>query len=105
MATKFSLTPNPTFKAKVEIPVPGGDTATLEMTFKHKTRDEFRAFTDGLAGRTDADIVMDVAEAWSLEEKFTPANVEKLTQNYLGAGMAIMNAYFAELAGARKGNS
>lgn len=104
MATKFSLTPNPTFKADVEIPVPGGKTATINFTFKHKTRDEFKAFTEGLDGRGDAEIIQDIAAGWGLDDAFNDKNIEALTQNYLGAGLAIVNAYVSELAGARKGN-
>ena len=39
---KFSLVANPTFTRAVEIPVAGGKPATVEFTFKHRTRDAFR---------------------------------------------------------------
>lgn len=104
MATKFSLTPNPTFKRDVAIPVPGGKTASINFTFKHKNRDDFKAFLEGLEGREDVDIVMDVASGWGLDDAFNEDNVTELTQNYLGSARAILDAYITELSGARKGN-
>lgn len=104
MAVKFSLTPNPTFKRDVAIPVPGGKTASVSFTFKHKTRDEFKAFMDGIAGREDVEIIRDIAAGWGLEDDFSDENIEALTQNYLGSGLAIVDAYVSELSGARKGN-
>lgn len=105
MAVKFSLTPNPTFKRDVAIPVPGGKTASINFTFKHKTRDEFKAFLEGLEGREDVDIILEVASGWGLEDAFDEDNVTELTQNYLGSARAVLDTYVSELAGARKGNS
>ncbi|MFA5595944.1 MAG: phage tail assembly chaperone [Pusillimonas sp.] len=104
MAIKFSLTPNPTFKRDVSIPVPGGKTVSINFTFKHKNRDAFKAFIDSLEGRDDVDIVLDVASGWALDDAFNEENLGELTQNYLGSARAILETYIAELSGARKGN-
>lgn len=40
MAIKLTLQPKPTFKAKVPIYVPGGNTAFVEFVFKHFPEDE-----------------------------------------------------------------
>ena len=101
---KFSLTANPTFKALVDVPVPGGKSAAVEFTFKSRTRDEFRLFIDGLGDRLDVDVIMDMASGWDLEDPFDQANVELLTQNYLGAARAITEKYLSELTAARLGN-
>ena len=101
---KFSLTANPTFKALVDVPVPGGKSAAVEFTFKSRTRDEFRLFIDGLGDRLDVDVIMDMASGWDLEDPFDQANVELLTQNYLGAARAVIEKYLSELPAARLGN-
>ena len=101
---KFSLTANPTFKALVDVPVPGGKSAAVEFTFKSRTRDEFRLFIDGLGDRLDVEVIMDMASGWDLEDPFDQANVELLTQNYLGAARAVIEKYLSELTAARLGN-
>jgi hypothetical protein len=101
---KLSLTANPTFKCKVAIPVPGDKAVDVEFTFKGRTREAFKAFVDGLTSREDTDVLMDIASGWDLEEAFEKANVEKLTENYLGAARAIIEKYLSELTAARLGN-
>ena len=101
---KFSLSANPTFKAKVEIPVPGDKAASVEFVFKGRTRESFKDFIDGLKDREDVDVLMDIASGWDLEDAFDKENVERLTQNYLGAARAIIEKYLAELTAARLGN-
>jgi hypothetical protein len=101
---KLSLTANPTFKSKVAIPVPGDKSVEVEFTFKGRTREAFKTFIDGLQDRDDTDVLMDIASGWDLEDAFDKENVEKLTQNYLGAARAVIEKYLAELTAARLGN-
>ena len=84
--------------------MPGGKSAAVEFTFKSRTRDEFRLFIDGLGDRLDVDVIMDMASGWDLEDPFDQANVELLTQNYLGAARAVIEKYLSELTAARLGN-
>lgn len=100
----FSLTPNPMFKADVDIPVPGGSTVKVNFTFKHKTRSEFKEFFESLQGREDADIILDIAAGWGLKDDFSRENVEQLTENYIGSARAILDKYVQEISGARRGN-
>ena len=102
--SKFSLTPSPTFKCIVEIPVPGGRSAPVEFTFKGRTRDQFEEFMTGLKSEKPDELVMQLATGWDLDEAFEQDNVDKLTQNYMGAGLAIWTKYVAELTKARTGN-
>ena len=104
MAT-FSLVPEPTFKAKVDIPVPGKKAQKLEFTFKWRGLDEFRAFMDNL-GNYDDDtaVVLEMVTGWELSDAYTPENVEKLVKNYIGSAGAILNTYLRENAAARVGN-
>jgi len=103
-AKKFSLTPSPTFKAPVSIQVPGGKTVQVEFTFKHRNREDFRELTEGLEGRKDVEILLDIASGWELEDAFEEKNVQKLVDNYLGAGRAVLETYVAELTAARAKN-
>jgi len=82
----------------------GGIPAAVEFTFKSRTRDDFRLFIDGLGDRLDVDVIMDMASGWDLEDPFDQANVELLTQNYLGAARAVIEKYLSELTAARLGN-
>lgn len=104
MAKKFSLIANPTFKVKVAIPVAGSKSVDIEMTFKHRTREDFKKFIEELPGREDLDVMLDVACGWDLDEPFSEENIELLTQNHAGSANAIAQAYINELTGARTKN-
>lgn len=101
---KFTLALKPTFTAKVDIPIPGQVAAPVEFTFKARTKDEFKELVDGIAGRDDVEIIMDIASGWELEDAFDAKNVALLLQNYMGAASAIIGKYFSELTQARLGN-
>jgi hypothetical protein len=101
---KLKLTPDPTFKAKVGIPVPGQDSADVEFTFKHRTRDETMAWLKEVTQMTDTDTLMGLAVGWDLDDEFTRENVERLCTNYGGSGAAVLNKYLAELRGERTKN-
>lgn len=101
---KLVLTASPTFSANVLIPVPGKKPVPVEFKFKGRTKDEFRAFLDGLADREDADVVLDIANGWELDDPFDADNVALLLQSYIGAARAIIEKYINELTSARLGN-
>lgn len=101
---KLKLNPEPTFKAKVGIPVPGSRPAEVLFTFKHRTRDEVLAWVEGSRDATDVDSVLDVVVGWELEDEFNRENVERLCNNYPGSGLVIISAYLDELRGARVKN-
>ena len=101
---KLSLQPNPTFKAKVGIPVPGADPAEVEFTFKHRSRTEITAWVDVVADKSDAEAVLDMATAWDLDDAFTSENLARLCDQYAGAGAAIFAGYLRELRGVRAKN-
>ena len=101
---RLRLDPAPTFKAKVGIPVPGLGPADVEFTFHHRSRKEITAWRDAAAEATDAEAVMQMALGWDLDDEFNAENVERLCDNYPGAGTAIFVGYLAELRGARAKN-
>ena len=104
MAKKFSLVPSPTFKALVAIQVPGGKPVEVEFVFKHRDRENFKEFIDSLEGRSDVEILLDIASGWELEDAFDEKSLEKLTANYMGAGRAVLDRYITELTAARAKN-
>lgn len=104
MAKKLSLVVSPTFAASVQIPVPGGRSVPVQITFKYRERDAFKEFLDVLKDAEDVEMLMDIASGWDLDEPFDKENVEKLTQLYIGAAREILQVYIAEQTGARAKN-
>lgn len=101
----FSLVPDPTFKAKVDIPVPGKKPQKIEFTFKWRDADDFKTFMEGLGNYdSDTDAVLEFVTAWELADAFNRENVEQLVKNYIGSAKALIQAYISENAGARLGN-
>lgn len=101
---KIRLTPEPTFKAKVGIPVPGVQLPTkVEFTFKHRDKDALQAWL-AIEQTDDLVAVMDCAVAWENDEPFDDENVGRLLQSYVGAARAIVTTYLDELRGARAKN-
>ena len=102
--SKLKLVADPTFNAKVLIPVAGGEPVPVEFTFKHRTRDAIAQWIKDSESQTDVQIIKDLATAWELEDAFTDENIDLLCQNYTGAGFAVVETYLRELRGARRGN-
>jgi hypothetical protein len=100
----LKLKPDPTFFAKVSIPVPGAKPASVKFQFRHKTKDEAEKWRQSVDGRDDVELILDIACGWDLAEAFDEENVGFLVQNYIGAGIAVVRTYLEELAGARLGN-
>lgn len=76
----------------------------VEFTFKHRSKEQFREFFEGVADREDVDVIQDIASGWELEEPFDAENIEKMAENYLGSARAIIETYMRELSGARTKN-
>lgn len=101
---KLSLNAAPTFKAMVAIPVAGGDSVEVLMTFKHRTKDDLEAFTNSLAGKPDHETFMEMVEGWELDDPFNADSVKTLLQNYIGSGLAAYKKYVDELYKHKTGN-
>ena len=94
---KLKLIANPVFKAKVLIPVAGGEPVPMEFTFKHMTKTALDEFGKGLAQKTDADAFMEMLTGWEFEEEFNKESVALLLENYMGAALAVYDTYKTEL--------
>jgi hypothetical protein len=103
----FKLQANPTFKAQVNIPVPGEKAEPVTFTFKHKTRAQFDAMIAGLAS---SDVHIDSAVKEVVIEWVYPGveySVEALDQcldMFPGSALAIFSAYRDNLLEARRKN-
>lgn len=105
MTVALKLNPDPTFRAKVGIPVAGAEKpALVEFTFKHRPRSVLGPWAEQTKGAKDVDLVLDCATGWELTDEFNRENVERLCDNYPGAGLAVLRTYMTELAGLREKN-
>lgn len=102
--TKLVLKANPTFQASVGIPIAGGTSVPVLMTFKHRTRTALKEFIDTRADKTDTESFFDMVCGWELSDEFNEANVNELLENYIGAGLATYRTYVDELTKAREKN-
>ena len=100
----LKLQPAPKFRAKVAIPVPGGDPVPVEFEFVHRTKSDLEAFLASADKRPDVDSVMETVSGWELSDKFDRDNVARLLDNYHGAARAIAQVYLEQLMALRLGN-
>lgn len=103
----FKLTPNPTFWAKVDIPVPGGEPQALEIEFRHKRKTWGLGLVERIrAGEISGlDAVREIIVDWrGAEREFSDAELVELDENFIGAIDAILFAYPEALRGARRKN-
>lgn len=101
---KLVLTAEPTFKAPVSIPVPGGKPVPVSFTFKWRTRDEAKDWLESIDALSDEDVVLSVATGWELDDAFDADNVKALCQKFAGAASAIFSTYVEQLRGAKAKN-
>lgn len=113
----LKLTPNPTFKAKVGIPIPGEKDVPVVFEFRHMTREELKAWVKPRleAPPVDADAeslpdpliaaAQEVVVGWTgIDEAFSPEALLVLFDNYPGSAFAIVQAFSDELGKARAKN-
>lgn len=107
----FKITPNPTFKASVTIPVHGGEAQELVVLFKHKDESELDEFYSKLElhgkkhAKTvkqrierDADVLLEFMEGWDdADEEFSREALIKLISNYKAAARCILKKYESEM--------
>ncbi|MDN8612799.1 phage tail assembly chaperone [Variovorax ginsengisoli] len=108
----FKLKADPTFSAKVAIPVAGGASVEVPFTFKHRTKKQFADWLESLEERRkaragenlDLEIVLEVIAGWGIDETFSNENVEILLEERIGAAVAIRDKYIDELTKQREKN-
>lgn len=100
---KLTLNPNPTFNAKVFIPVAGDRDGEIVFTFKYRTLKELDSIKLGEGYVTPEDIKL-VASGWDLDDEFSDENIALLLDQRPQSGIAILERYFKESRGAREKN-
>lgn len=109
----FSIVPNPTFTADVNLSVPGSDQPQrVGFTFRHKRSRELSAWLGGSgAAANDAELLGQVIVDWSgigAEDgkpiPYTQHALEMLLDAYPSAGTEIVLAYLRQLRDARAKN-
>jgi hypothetical protein len=103
----FKLNPNPTFVGTASIAVPGGEAEKLRLVFKHKTRDDAKAFFERAAksDESESKLLLEIIAGWEdVDAEFSEDALSQLLQNYHNAAQAIFEGYMAELTAARRGN-
>lgn len=94
---KFKLQPEPTFKRKVSIPLPGDVKAgEIEFVFKFRSRDELTEFYKRMTEQDRVEAVMEMATGWDLSDEFNVANVKILDETFIGALERVVEAYWEE---------
>lgn len=104
MASKLKLQPNPTFKCKVDIPVPGVGGVETVFEFKHRGLNELDRLWADNVDNPDPKLAEALVVGWELEDEFNISNLRTLLDNYPGAAHALIAAYSEELVTARRGN-
>ncbi len=111
----FKVKVNPTFVGETKIHVPGEGPKPLKLVFKHK-RSEAAAEFYQRAAELSLDVarpiseqyashLLEIVEGWcDVDMEFSAEAFAELLANYAFAAQAIQEAYFEELAGARRGN-
>lgn len=101
----FKINPNPTFKASVEIPVPGGKSGTIKFEFRYKDVEQLLDWIARLKELGDVAAVFEIVEGWTdVDMEYSREALEKLIANYHGSALLIMEAYSAELTKSRRKN-
>ena len=101
MMAKFTLKPNPTFKADVRILVAGkNDPEVVTFTFNHMPMSKLEELKEKSVDEFFTQIIFD----WAIEQPYNGDNLKLLFDNYPSAAGAITTAYYNELLGNREKN-
>jgi Phage tail assembly chaperone len=95
------------FWGKASIPVHGGKAVEVDLLYAHMGRDALSAFIkDGERG--DVATLMAIVRGWKPEQwdgaEFNQTSVEALCDQYMGAALAVYEAWLLALTQARRGN-
>lgn len=98
---KFTLQPNPKFKADVKIPIAGKEKPdVVTFTFNHMSMSKLEELRDNSIDDFFKVIIAD----WAIEEPYSEENLKLLFDNYPSSAGAITSTYYSELLGNREKN-
>ena len=112
-----------TFNKTISFDLVNGEKGDISFEFVYRTRSEYAALVDELSAqgklenfdasmteiykvvdKSAVDFILKAAKGWDLEDKFTPANVAKLVDQFPGAFNALTEAYRSALLDGRTKN-
>ncbi|WP_334109242.1 phage tail assembly chaperone [Methylobacillus sp.] len=112
-----------TFNKTISFDLVNGEKGEITFEFVYRTRSEYAALVDELSAqgklenfdasmteiykvvdKSAVDFILKAAKGWDLEDKFTPANVAKLVDQFPGAFNALTEAYRSALLDGRTKN-
>ncbi|NUW66959.1 phage tail assembly chaperone [Vibrio coralliilyticus] len=115
--------PPDTFEAQVDFVLPGGETASITLTFRYQTRtailammknmDDALAELSGLEDTSamleqsmtlNVDSLLQVVAGWDLDAEFNARHVRQLCDEYPMAPDAILTRYSRVMLEAQRGN-
>lgn len=77
----------------------------LDLEYRHKKRDDLKAWFESFSNRTEAECLMDIIAGWhNCDAEFSKDELDDLLQNYTRAAAAILGKYTEEVTGAKLGN-
>lgn len=98
---KFTLNPNPIFKADVKIRVAGkSEPEVVTFTFNHLPMSKLEELKNESVNKFFTQIIAD----WAIKEPYNEDNLKLLFDNYPSAAGAITTTYYNELLGNREKN-
>ena len=104
----FKLTANPTFKAKVEISIPGATKpGIIEVEFKHQSKEKLKAFFDQMKDSEAADVehLAKIIVGWSgVDTDYSEEALDAMLDQYPAAAHELFAAYSAELLVSKRKN-
>jgi hypothetical protein len=125
MGKKFSISQNPTFKKKVEIPRVGGDPIEVEFEYKYLPRQELAKLYESwekkakdlniseestLSELTEAEVslqvgqLQDILVGWDFSDEFNEDNIRALVETSVHASRVVTEVYSDAYAKAKVGN-
>ena len=100
---KFKIDQAPTFTETVTFRLPGGKTASINVTYRYMDQDAYQAlFSSGK--KSDVAFAMDIATAWDAEDDFGEAALERLFKAYPTAAKAFFATFRVAIFGAEEKN-
>lgn len=100
----FKLIPDPTFTARVPIPVPGAKPEKVMFTFKFRDRDQFKDLMGRLEQMEDLDMLKEICSGWELIEPFDDEHLKIFIAKHIGGPRQVLQTYLDENGQARMGN-
>jgi hypothetical protein len=99
--------PNPTFVEPATIPVAGGESFDISITFNYKRQSEAKKHWEEVRTKPEAEQLLPLIKTWDADAAGAPFSADSLAELmdiHAGAGLAIATAFNTGLRGGRAKN-